>query len=201
MRKYYSRTATKVKSGTVKYKNRWDPSPNIYNAEFDVPFIDKEKPGRGYKHLLRKHEVAAFLELLPKWEQLSQGLNVILLSSGEYDALGWHESGIVAICAWHRDIYWEKCIPSFVEEHKDLFNKLGVPFKFTGRFYEVDFTIESAKAFQLVHILVHELGHHHDQMTTKSKISAARGEPFAESYAKEFEDEILSCYRETFNYI
>ncbi|UCF62668.1 MAG: hypothetical protein JSW33_08735 [bacterium] len=201
MRKFYSRTATKVKRGTVQFKNRWEQSPNIYNAQFDVPFIDKEKPGRDYKHLLRKHEVAAFLELLPKWEQLSQGLNVILLASGEYDTLGWHENGIVAICAWDRDIYWENCEPSFLDEHKRVFSKLSIPFKCTGKFYEVDFTIESAKDFQLVHVLVHELGHHHDRMTTKSKIFPARGESFAESYAKEYENEILSRYRETFNYI
>ena len=201
MRKYYRRTATKVKDGTVQFKNRWDQTPNIFNTQFNIPFIDKEKPGRGYKHLLRKHEVATFLELLPEWEHLSKGLNVILLASSEYDALGWHEPGIVAVCAWDRNIYWECAIPSFIEEHKNLFNKLGVPFKLTGKYYEVDFNVESAKAFQLVHILVHELGHHHDRMTTKSKNSPARGESFAELYANNYEDEILSRYREAFNYI
>lgn len=39
--------------------------------------------------------------------------------------------------------------------------------------------------FQLLHVLPHELGHHRDRMTTRSRISAARGEPFAERYANE----------------
>ncbi len=50
----------------------------------------------------------------------------------------------------------------------------------------------------LVHILVHVLGHHHDRMTTRSRKSTARGESFAERYAREHEDEILTRYRDAF---
>jgi len=41
-----------------------------------------------------------------------------------------------------------------------------------------------ARAFQLVHVLLHELGHHHDRMTTRSQQNAARGERLAEEYAR-----------------
>src|SRR4051795_2626468 len=48
---------------------------------------------------------------------------------------------------------------------------------------EVRWTETQARAYQLLHVLPHELGHHHDRMTTRSRGNAARGEPFAEAYA------------------
>jgi hypothetical protein len=47
---------------------------------------------------------------------------------------------------------------------------------------QVRWTVEQARAFQLTYILSHELGHHHDRMTTRSW-RVARGEPYAEAYA------------------
>jgi len=58
----------------------------------------------------------------------------------------------------------------------------------------------SAKAFQLIHIFIHELGHHHDRMTTRSKRAVARGEEYAENYARRFEDVIIEEYRRVFNF-
>jgi hypothetical protein len=43
------------------------------------------------------------------------------------------------------------------------------------------------RAYQLLHILTHELGHHHDRITTQSQKRAARGEPYAEAYARKYE--------------
>jgi hypothetical protein len=54
------------------------------------------------------------------------------------------------------------------------------------------------RAFQLIHIFIHELGHHHDRMTTRSKRDACRGEGYAETYARRFEDLLLARYRNEF---
>jgi hypothetical protein len=48
---------------------------------------------------------------------------------------------------------------------------------------ELRFTEGQARAYQLLHILPHELGHHHDRITTRSRRRSARGEPYAEAYA------------------
>jgi hypothetical protein len=50
--------------------------------------------------------------------------------------------------------------------------------------WEVRWTEGQARAFQLLHVLPHELGHHRDRMTTRSRDRAARGEPYAERYAE-----------------
>ena len=55
-----------------------------------------------------------------------------------------------------------------------------------------------ARAFQLVHVFVDELGHHHDRMTTHSKRATARGESYAEDYANRYTDRIWNHYLRTF---
>ncbi len=50
----------------------------------------------------------------------------------------------------------------------------------------------------LLHILLHELGYHHDRMTTKYKQRSSRGERFAERNAINFADRIWESYLEEF---
>ena len=40
-----------------------------------------------------------------------------------------------------------------------------------------------ARAYTLLHVFLHELGHHHDRMTSKGQKSTKRGEPYAEAFA------------------
>ena len=49
-----------------------------------------------------------------------------------------------------------------------------------------------------VSILVHELGHHHDRMTTRSQRESCRGEAYAENYACQFQSAIVERYRREF---
>jgi len=60
------------------------------------------------------------------------------------------------------------------------------------------FKEDQIKAYQLLHILLHEIGHHHDRINTKSKRSPAHGEKYAESYAFKYEKIIWNRYFETF---
>ncbi len=64
----------------------------------------------------------------------------------------------------------------------------------TGPNYLCKFTQFSVKAFQLLHVFLHELGHHYDKMTTGSKREASRGEHFAEEYAVKNEEVIWEGY-------
>lgn len=54
------------------------------------------------------------------------------------------------------------------------------------------------RAYQLLHVLLHELGHHHDRMTTKRKQQASRGEAYAERYANHYASTTWERYWEEF---
>jgi hypothetical protein len=60
------------------------------------------------------------------------------------------------------------------------------------------FTKEKVRAFQLLHIFLHELGHHYDSIHLPQKGFTVRGESFAEGYAIKYEQIIWERYRETF---
>jgi hypothetical protein len=64
--------------------------------------------------------------------------------------------------------------------------------------YFLEFNPSTVQAFLLIHVLVHELGHHHDRMTSPRRRDATRGEHYAEEYARQYEDQILRAYRRVF---
>ena len=61
-----------------------------------------------------------------------------------------------------------------------------------------EFSEAQVRAYQLLHILLHELGHHHDRLTTKPCGKPNRGESYAEAYALRHEAVIWGRYQETF---
>src|SRR5687768_10613576 len=99
MRVHYRKTAPCVRQGKVQRKNRWTLTPDCY-TERPEPIIERQKPGFGYRHILRKEDIRRFIRLLPNWRGLSQGLNAIVLASGSSQYDGWHRPGVVAVCAW-----------------------------------------------------------------------------------------------------
>lgn len=201
MRRRNSTTRHRVIDGRVQRKNRAALTPNVFNTEFVAPVIEREKPGRGYKHLLLKRDIDRFVRLLPDWAELSSGLNAILLATGEDDVNGWHTPGVVAVCAWEREL-WTDVDPAHHEEHARLWQRLGVRVRKMkssgGAFVRVEWTERQAAAYQLLHILLHELGHHHDRMTTQSRAGAARGESYAEEYANRYAEVIWDRYMREF---
>ena len=64
----------------------------------------------------------------------------------------------------------------------------------------VGFTEATARAFQLVHVLLHELGHHRDRMTSRRRVECGRGEGFAEAYAVRHGAEIWTRYADAFGW-
>jgi len=51
-----------------------------------------------------KRDIERFINLLPDWEELSIGLNAIVLAPGNGRCDGWHRPGIVALCAWEMEL-------------------------------------------------------------------------------------------------
>lgn len=193
MTPYPRKTAPGVKHGVVQKKNRTDRSRGWQNYTQEIPAIDRERPGVGYRHLLRKADVTRFLALLPDWDELARGVDVILLAEGG-GPMGWYQHGVVAVCAWKREIGIESDV-AWVEEHRAELERIGVPIerRRKGQLW-MGFTERTAKAFQLNHVLLHELGHHHDRMTTRSKRDTARGESYAELYAVRYAERIWHDY-------
>jgi hypothetical protein len=64
MRNHPRRTGTKVCDGRVRHKNNWGHSPTAFNTTAELR-VYREKPGKGYRHLLRQQDVRRFLGLLP----------------------------------------------------------------------------------------------------------------------------------------
>jgi len=192
----HRRSAMRVNGGRVQRKNRWAQTPNYFDSEMSELVVDRRRPGQGCKHLVGREEVRRFVISLPNWDELREGLNAIVLDCGRQNCMGWHRSGVVAICAWEREIQWESCLRDFHDTHADIFRKLDIPVERKGRQIRVIFTESTARAFQLVHVLIHELGHHHDRMTTRSCCQPCRGESYAEAYSRRYEDQVIAMYRQ-----
>ena len=200
MKNYVRRGALRVRGGKVQHKNRHQLTPHYMNYKQATLVIDRIRPGRGYRHVLRKSEVERFIALIPDWERLSNGLDAIVLDRGSVDLLGWYGCGVVAICAWDRD-HTGGWTHEFVEEHRGILDRLGVPVTEESASYcNLAWTDQTIKGFQLMHILLHELGHHNDMMTTKSQVRPSRGEPFAEDFANSHATGLWDTYFDTFGY-
>lgn len=194
MRGHIRKTSPRVIGGRAQRKNRWQRSPSYVHAPPPELVIDRPNPGPRYRHLLRKDDIRRFIRLLPNWEELSVGLRAIVLAPGECNCDGWYHSGIVAVCAWEREL-WRDVERAHWEEHRKVLDLLGVPYRSLGDGYvRCEWTLSSARAYQLTHILLHELGHHDDRMRTRSKRRCARGEPYAENYAIRYADRIWENY-------
>lgn len=194
------KTAPKVRNGKVQHKNRHDETPR-YRGLRERPVIDRERAGYGCQHLMTKKQLFQFIELLPDWVELSRGLEVILLAQGNSGAMGWYRDGLVAICAWDSQLQqeWDG---DFVEEHKVVLDCLGVERR-EGSEEDLElclFDRKSARGFQLMHIFLHELGHHHDRMTTRSQFECSRGESYAEHYANQHAEQLWDKYFSVFGW-
>jgi len=196
MRNHPRRSGTKVCDGRVRHKNHWGRSPTVFNTTAELR-VYREKPGKGYRHLLSQEDVRRFIGLLPDWEELSRGMRAVVLAVGSWDSYGtYYPAGVVRLRAWRRGL-WEWTDGGWYEQYRDLFDRLGVPCEQTPYGCLLQFTEATARAYQLLHVFLHELGHHHDRMTTRERTHSARGEGYADDYAMRYMDRIWERYLDT----
>ncbi|MEM6804712.1 MAG: hypothetical protein AAF696_25165 [Bacteroidota bacterium] len=196
--KTQKKTTPKVKYGKVQKKDRYSLTPNYWNTPQAYLQIDIRKPGKGYKHFLKKRDIHRFIDLLPDREVLMDEIDAIVLDCGGGPD-GWYSGHVIGICAWEKDktCYLGK---DYFSEHKAIFERLNLSYKIGKKWVECNFTEDQIRAYQLLHIFLHELGHHHDRMNTKKKIdNAPRGEKYAEDYALKHEQLIWNRFFEEFN--
>ncbi len=192
------RTATRIKKGTVQKKNRYTKTPNYWNTYQDDIQIDIEDPGKGFKHFLKKRDIKQFLEILPNREEIDIEFDAVLLARGSIYTDGWYQRGVIGICAWEKGMTKEYNLGYF-NAHKNIFDKLGLEYRIKKESVICYFTENQIKAYLLLHIFLHELGHHHDRINTRSR-RIARGENYAETYAIKYEEIIWDKYFEYFPY-
>jgi hypothetical protein len=237
--RFHRKASPKVKGGRVQRKNR--NRTDLGYARGRQIAIERVDPCDGYRHYVSPADVTAFLNLLPDWEELSIGLERVLLDCDPF-CDGWHDNGTVAICA-QDDVPVRLLSANYALEHQGTLKRLGVPCRmltnieqecsfchhgalrdgvvaFCVACGETEFgldgwdlrtaveegdnlvlaehTDDTLKAFQLIHVLVHELGHHHDRMTSPNQRRSTRGENFAEAYALKHEAAVWEKYRRVF---
>jgi len=200
VRWYPRKTNPEVKDGIVQKKNRTDPSRGWRNWYQDTPLIERQRPGAGHRHVLLKRDIERFIGLLADWKELSTELDAILLAPADPTCYGWHMPGIVAVCAWPRDLHrtWETDV---VKANRELLERLGVPVERIGQgLWKVQFRESSVRAYQLLDVLLHELGHHHDRITTRSRRRVSRGEGYAYAYASRRTEELWEAYADEFGW-
>jgi hypothetical protein len=195
----HRKQSPKVRDGRVQKKNNWDLTAHYSQVKGLGFVIDRRRPGKGYRHLLLKDHVERFSVLLPDWEELSRGLDAVILAEGDPGTHGWHDDGLVAICAWRRDMT-ESVTAKYAGSLALNLDQLSVPVEKRGSLVHILWSEDTARAFQLLHIFLHELGHHHDRMTTGTKRQASRGEGFAEQYANEHGQRIWADYVDEFGH-
>src|SRR3954451_817997 len=115
MRSGNRRSAMRVKDGRVQKKNNWRADASDYFARPQSEIrLDRRDPGDGHRHLITIAQLRAFLDLLPIWDEVAVGLDAIVLD-GAQDAMGWCSDGVVAVCAWEHDLWWQDTDPEFEE--------------------------------------------------------------------------------------
>jgi len=194
MRPAYNRkTSPKVIGGLVQRKNNHVPTARIGYV------VDRIRPGNGFKHVLTKKEVHDFTDLIDDWRTASIGIESIILGAGDDYTDGYYQhynregTGIICLCAWPKSL-WVEHSEEYFNDHKSHFDKIGVSYDKKGDGFICYFTESTAKAFMLMHIFLHELGHHVDKMRSKNQNRMKGGELFAENYANEKFDEIWPKY-------
>lgn len=219
MRPTYNRkTSPKVIGGHVQRKNNHTKTARLGYV------VDRVRPSRGYIHVISKREIHEFTDLIPDWHIIADGIESIFLAQEDEFTDGFYRhydnegTGVIWLCAWPKELWVEYC-DSYYQEHKWVFNILGVLCEKSEKKLERDacdkddsdekqceseiiwtcyFTLSQAKAFMLMHIFLHELGHHVDKLRSKKKNVISGGERFAENYANRRFHELWSNYVDLF---
>jgi len=190
------RTATKVKNGRVQRKNRHRPTGH------DGYVLDRESPGRGFRHVVSKRDVQAFIDIVPEWERFSERLERIVLTArsagedGAYEFFHREETGAIYLHAWRDDLWTDLTVPYF-DYHRHIFERLGVSHDRRDDCVTCRFTEAQARAFMLLHIFMHELGHHYDYSRQKH-LGSSKGEDYAERFATSRFDQLFPAYMRVF---
>lgn len=210
--KYNRKTSPKVIGGQVLRKNNHKKTARLGYV------VDRVRASKGFRHILRKKDIHDFVELISDWPKVSEGIESIILDSGDeftdgyYRHYDYEDTSIIWLGAWPEDLWVERS-DEYYQEHLWLFKKLqivseryvkkvescsGDDKKQIEEVYWLCFFTEAqARAFSLMHVFLHELGHHVDNFRSRKR-GCRGGESFAEQYAIKRFHEIWPSYLQRF---
>lgn len=195
----HRKTTPKVVKGKVRKKNRTTPITR------ERLVIDRQSPAKGYQHVVTKADIRRFIDLIDDWEELSDGLERITLTRGNTSCDGIYEffhkeqTAGIELSAWPSDL-WIPMDSGYAEDHLPVFQSLGLSFDRADEKTETvlcRFTATQAKAFSLLHVFLHELGHHAHQQRLRHR-SSNYDENFAERFACERAQHMFDSYGKAF---
>jgi hypothetical protein len=190
------RTATKVKDGRVQRKNR-----RTLTAGHGL-LIDRESPGVNARHVVSKRDLQRFIEIIPDWPRLSDRLERVTLSAADSSADAYYyfyhreKTGAIYLHAWDEDL-WVDLSQKYFDDHAEILVRLGVSSDATKEGVLCRFTESQARAFVLLHVFLHELGHHQHFLRMKHR-STEFDENYAERFAAARFQSLYAAYIEAF---
>lgn len=193
------KTAPQVKAGNVQKKNNWELTRDYYISEQPELIIDRQRPGNGYRHLLSQSDVVRFISIIPDWDKHSVGLNAVVLAPGYKDYFGYYNPGVISLCAWALDDALTVSAGYYERESKIL-QLLDISCWPQGNGeWKLDFDADTARAYVLLSVFLHELGHHNDYTNTRNPRKANRGEVYADDFALNLATQLWPRYQKLFS--
>jgi len=198
------RPLTRIKGGRPKPKPnrsdhlRWFPGPP---GRFRVV---RKPPGRQRYHPAGAEEIERFVGLIPSWEEISCDLDGVMLCAPwqeEYpDTEGLYGEHAIILFSWPRQPE-ERFRHSFTRQLPEVAGRLSLRERRKDRDYAVTWSPSQARAYVLLFVLLHEIGHHVDWLLCRRGRYARRGESFAEDWAADCRQRIWDCFLQAFGEI
>jgi hypothetical protein len=88
---------------------------------------------------------------------------------------------------------------SYFVGHRRIFDRFGLSYDRGEERVVCRFTEAQARAFMLLHVFMHELGHPYDRMQQKH-LNPTRGEDHTERFASSRFDQLLPMYERVFGH-
>ncbi len=179
-----------VVDGRVKKKNRTALSPDPYESDLPSLEIRRMRPAKGYYHAVSVTDVRRMIALIPDWDEVAQGIRAVFLTPGGDDAYGrYNNAGIIKLDAWPRS-----GIDPVLDRKRWLLAQIGIDLGSLKEGDLVQMNRDQARCFLLLGTFLHEIGHHLDRMSTRSKRDAANGEAVAVAYEHRRQQELYPAY-------
>lgn len=190
MRPIVRKSAPGVRGGKIQKKNRTSLSPDIYVHDFESLVVQRVRPSKGCVHAVTPTDVRRFVALIPDWNEASQGLKAVVLTPGGDDCYGrYNNAGIIKLDAW------PKSEETYVPVRKEwLIRAMGIEAEHHDLGWFLRLSRDQIRCFLLLGTFLHELGHHLDRISTRSKADASNGEPYAIAYEMRRQRELWPAY-------
>jgi hypothetical protein len=87
----------------------------------------------------------------------------------------------------------------YFDAHQAIFERLGVSYDRLKEGVMCRFTEAQARAFMLLHVFMHEVGHHYDRIHQKH-FDSTKGEDYAERFATSRFEQLFPSYVQVFGH-